>query len=350
VRHRFHALCPYFTKPGEVVLDPFCGRGTTPLSAVLLGRVAIGCDVNDVAYCVSLAKTRAPVFARVVNRINDLEDRYEASKWRDAANACAPFFHRAYHLDTLPQLLYLRNEICWRKSRTDAMVASLVLGVLHGESNKSPSYLSNQMPRTISTKPDYSLRFWKKHRSFPPKRDVFALLRSRAEYRYESPRPRGRAIIIQRDMRELPLIIDSLPGPIKCVVTSPPYFDVTNFEEDQWLRIWFLGGPPRPQANRLSRDDRYRFEGHYWRFIADMWRTLGAIVGKGAKIVIRVGSSRIPSDSLQRQLVATSQFAKRRVRLVSTEISEIRRPQTLAFRPGAKGCAVEVDCQFVVRD
>ena len=24
----------------------------------------------------------------------------------------------------------------------------------------------------------------------------------------------------------------------------PPYLDVTHFEEDQWLRLWFLGGPP----------------------------------------------------------------------------------------------------------
>src|SRR5260370_33378460 len=64
MRHRFHALCPYFamfpesfastwierlTKPGEVVLDPFSGRGTTAFQALLMRRRAIACDVNDVA-------------------------------------------------------------------------------------------------------------------------------------------------------------------------------------------------------------------------------------------------------------------------------------------------------------
>ena len=34
------------TQPGEVVYDPFMGRGTTVLEAALLGRVPCGCDIN----------------------------------------------------------------------------------------------------------------------------------------------------------------------------------------------------------------------------------------------------------------------------------------------------------------
>lgn len=38
-----------FTKPGDVVLDPMCGSGTTLLAAVKLGRKAIGIDIDPVA-------------------------------------------------------------------------------------------------------------------------------------------------------------------------------------------------------------------------------------------------------------------------------------------------------------
>ncbi len=38
------------TWPGEVVLDPFCGSGTTLLAAKLLERRAIGCDISE-RYC-----------------------------------------------------------------------------------------------------------------------------------------------------------------------------------------------------------------------------------------------------------------------------------------------------------
>ena len=122
------------------------------------------------------------------------------------------------------------------------------LGTLHGESEKSPSYLSNQIPLIISTKPAYSVRFWKNHGFTAPERDTFALLRRQAAYRYESPRPDGRGWVFHKDMRQLPWVADQLPGPIRLVVTSPPYLDVTNFEENQWLRLWFLGGPPVPHA------------------------------------------------------------------------------------------------------
>jgi len=37
------------TQPGDLVYDPFMGRGTTLLEAVLLGRRAAGCDINPLS-------------------------------------------------------------------------------------------------------------------------------------------------------------------------------------------------------------------------------------------------------------------------------------------------------------
>ncbi len=36
-----------FSKPGDVVLDPFMGGGTTIVEAMALGRRAIGIDINS---------------------------------------------------------------------------------------------------------------------------------------------------------------------------------------------------------------------------------------------------------------------------------------------------------------
>ena len=337
------------TKPGDVVLDPFSGRGTTVTCAILAGRRAIAVDVNDVAWCLTKAKTSAPTLATVQRRLRELKVSFRPRRWNRVADQLPEFFAHGFHRDTLRQILHLKENLKWRERRSDTMLAALVLGSLHGESHRSGAYFSNRMPRTISTKPAYSIRFWEDRDLVAPERDVFDILEQRLRFRYASPRPEGESVILHSDMRELPWVAESLPGPIRCVITSPPYFDVTNFEEDQWLRLWFLGGPPRPTRNRLSRDDRHSFETNYWRFIADMWRSLGSVLASNAKIIVRLGSSRISPDNLRAQLLATSRFSGRKVVLSHSEVSEISGRQTDVFRPGTSGCKIEVDCVFTIR-
>lgn len=360
-RHRFHSICPYFamfpetfaekwilalTKRGDFVLDPFSGRGTTATCALLAGRNAIACDVNDVAVCLTRAKTGAPSKAAVLRRLRDIKATFRKRAVSAEMHQLPEFFKHAFHPETLAQILHLRRSWQWRKRRTDCMLAAVGLGALHGESHRSGFYFSNQMPRTISTKPAYSIKFWQARGLVAPHRDVFEILEQRVGYRYESLPPTGEAKVLQCDMRQLPIALSDFDCPIRCAITSPPYFDVTNFEEDQWLRLWLLGGPETPVRNRQSRDDRHTFEDAYWKFIADMWRSLGTVVAKRGHVVVRLGSTRQSPDQLVKNLSGTSRFSGRRVALVSSESSVIGRRQTDVFRPGSVGCKVEVDCHF----
>lgn len=52
----FHQIVERITKPGQTVVDPFMGSGTTLLAAKALGRHAIGCDIN--ADHVAIARKR----------------------------------------------------------------------------------------------------------------------------------------------------------------------------------------------------------------------------------------------------------------------------------------------------
>ena len=364
MRNRFYALCPYFamfpegfaerwvdelTKPGDLVVDPFCGRGTAPFQALLMDRNALGSDINPVAYCLTAAKTRGPACSTVLRRIAELRGKYEERVWQPLARELPEFFQRGYNSWTLGQILYLRHVLKWKTRRADTMIAALALGALHGESEKSPSYLSAQMPRTISTKPAYSIRFWDKHSYVPPERDVFELLSRQAEYRYRSPLPERRGRVELTDFRELhrSKLVDKYEA--KCIITSPPYLDVTSFEEDQWLRLWFLGGPPHPTRNQISRDDRHELSSRYWQMIADFWRIAGYLVESGGHVVVRMGGKRLSEDGVVEGLTGCSVVARRDVTLVSKESSAIPRRQTDAFRPGSVGVRFEVDAVFQLR-
>jgi len=330
---------------GGVVLDPFCGRGTTPFQAGLMGHSSVACDVNPVAFCITRAKTDPPTYDSIIRRVRELEYRFK--RRRVSEREWPEFFKHAFHPATLRQLEFLRENLNWLQSRVDCMVAALVLGSLHGEADPNSPYLSNQMPRTISTKPAYSVRFWTKRRLVPPQRDAFALLRRMAKFRYCSPLPTRRAKTLLMDMRELPRVLGGRQAGLRYVITSPPYLDVTNFHEDQWLRRWFLGGPEQPQFRR--GDDRHTTGDRFWGMIADFWRALGVVLDGRSQVVVRLGGRLLKDWQLVDGLTGTAVFSGRRVELKEWRRSELRRRQTPAFRPGAAGVTFEVDCHLVMR-
>jgi hypothetical protein len=361
MRHRFHSMCPYFamfpesfaetwirelSKPGDVVLDPFAGRGTAPFQALLMDRVGVGADINPVAACVTRAKLRAPSLRAVLCRLDELRAGYSGRAWAPRARSLPPFFRHAFHVRTLPMLLYLRVALQWGNDEVDCFIAALVLGALHGEAT-SKRYLSNQMPRTISTKPNYSIAFWEERGLEPPPRDVFEVLGAAARFRFESQRPgrRGRAYFC--DMRDVPQRWRGSAATL--VVTSPPYFDLTSYEEDQWLRLWFLGGPTAPGKARVTRDDRRGHATAYWRLIGDFWRSTAAVLKPSGHVVVRIGATHIEPEVLIKNVVGSALQSPRKIQLLDTFVSDIPRRQTDAFRPGSAGCRREVDLHLVMR-
>lgn len=50
-------ILPIFSKPGDKILDPFCGSGTVLLESMIKGRNAIGIDINPLAVLISKVKT-----------------------------------------------------------------------------------------------------------------------------------------------------------------------------------------------------------------------------------------------------------------------------------------------------
>lgn len=364
-KHRLHALCPYFamfphtfvrehvlryTRPGDIVFDPFSGRGTTLLESLLLDRQAVATDINPVAACVTGAKAHVPALAEIEARLCLLVQEYKTTghqRLDEERHALPPFFRHAFHYRTLRELLFIRQHVDWRRDDVDRFITALALGSLHGETDKSSSCFSNQMPRTISTKPDYSIRYWQEHGLRPPRRRVFDILQDRAKLRLQEGRPDLDGVAVQADVREASVHLHSWRGRVKAVITSPPYLDVTNFEEDQWLRLWFLGGLPKPTYGLVSRDDRYNNREAYWRFLAEAWQGLTGLLARKAVIVCRIGGNKQSVGALANGLLGTLRSAIPSTSLLYGPVVSVpRQRQTRSFRPGTAGCGFEADFVF----
>jgi len=367
VRNRLHALCPYFamfpesfvaeqvsshTKPGDIIFDPFSGRGTTVLQSLLMGRRAIALDINPVAYCISRAKADVPPLCDVLDEIAALESAYKNADAEalEAIRCGLPrFYRRAFYHSTLRELLFLRASLKWRVNPVHCFISALALGCLHGEKGKPFQYFSNQMPRTISTKPDYSVRYWEAHNLWPERRKVFSTLRRRAAYRLCGDVPKLRGEVKMGDARDGAKHFPHLQTSAAMVLTSPPYLDVTSYEEDQWLRMWFLGYPERPSYRKISKDDRHTSGPAYWRFLSDVWSGISPLLRDRAVIVCRLGAKGVKKGDLTRNIMNSMRRAFPGARLTKEPLlSRIRGRQTECFRPGSEGCLYEVDYTFVV--
>ncbi len=362
MRHRFHSICPYFAMFPEtfvekhlaasrfdgVVFDPFCGRGTTVFESLIRGRHAAGCDVHPVAACVTGAKCDSPTRAEVVHRIAELEEECGDYRAKDDMGELAEFFSLCFAPYTLRQIQFLRRALEWRKERTDRFVAALCLGALHGESHRTSNCFSNRMPRTISTKPAYSIRWWRRNGCEPPKRDVFNILRHVTTYRYRTPPPSIRGEAALDDARNAGVTFRHLTGKVTDVITSPPYLDTTNYREDQWLRLWFLGGPATDRQQR--GDGRHYCVDQYSSFLAEAWTGMRKLLGEGARIVVRIGGRRLGKKEAMGVLCESlEEGLKRPVRPMDSGVSSWPvRSQANAFRGSRTSPAAEHDFSFLV--
>ena len=61
------------SNPGDLVVDPFLGAGTTAIAAIRNGRVFAGCDIDE--RYVEIARKNCLTFAGLCDRRNTLESQ-----------------------------------------------------------------------------------------------------------------------------------------------------------------------------------------------------------------------------------------------------------------------------------
>ena len=330
--HSFHPMCSYlasfpaalthafiarYSRPGDVVLDPFSGRGTTPLQACSEGRIGVGNDLNPFAHLLTAAKIEPATRAQAATRLAQLRLAWNASSagWLAlgasvasnpgdagtfvprAGSAASPAegvepvpleVALAFHPRTFGQLLFVRTTL-QLDDRTDRFLAAAVTGILHG---KSASYLSELMPNTFSMAPRYVRDFAARTEFASPERDVFDGLSKKLDRLFRQAPPSMEGIALLGDARDIaPRARSALHARgradrARLVVTSPPYLRVVKYGYYNWLRTWFLGFDSR--AIDATLDDAHHRE-PYLVFLRDVLAGLRPVLADDAVVVLVIG-------------------------------------------------------------
>jgi hypothetical protein len=183
-----NAVVEKFTRPGELILDPFAGRGTSIFSAAMRRRIGIGIELNPVGWVYARTKLGPAPRDAVEERIRKLGS--QAERYRRAAGELPEFFRVCFAPAVRRFLLAAREHLDWRYSHVDRTTMALLLVHLHGKCTDS---LSNQMRQTKSMSPDYSVHWWRKRHMKPPHLEPVSFLINKLLWRYAKGVPEAEA-------------------------------------------------------------------------------------------------------------------------------------------------------------
>ncbi len=229
-----------YTGKGDTVYDPFAGRGTTAIQAALQARKVIQNDVNPLSALLTSARLAVPALDEIKERLEDIKINNEL----ESDINLEMFFHS----QTLKEILSLKEYFIERKrnntfDEVDSWISMVATNRLTGHSTGFFSVYSFPPNQAVSQKSQ--IRINKKRNQIPPYRDTFTIIMKKSkslQSKLDS--------VTKNNLREayasakfFSLPADSTPeienNSVALTITSPPFLDIVQYSEDNWLRCWF---------------------------------------------------------------------------------------------------------------
>jgi hypothetical protein len=276
------------TAPGDIVYDPFMGRGTTLIQAALMGRVPYGCDINPLSAALCEPRLMPPSIREIDETLAGIDF--------DAAEEQPELLLVFYHPDTLRQICALRKYLAAKEragalTPADAWIRMVALNRLTGHSPGFFSVYTLPPNQAVSVKAQTKINA--RLQQTPPPRDVrkLVLAKSRSLLRSLSWDDR-QALASTFDRQRLLVGASSRTpairsGSVALAVTSPPFLDVVDYQTDNWLRCWFCGiEVAKVPITQVKRAEDWQ------QFIAGTLSELRRVLRPGGHVAFEVGEVR----------------------------------------------------------
>ena len=229
------------SEEGELVYDPFMGRGTTLLEAALMGREVMGCDVNPLAPILCAPRLSPATVEEVKARLATIPTSAVIPKEDEELLV---FYHR----ETLSHLLALRSYLLESSSPLDSVDQWIRMVATNRLTGHSPGFFSvYTLPPNQAASLRAQEKINQKRNQTPPQRDVAAIIKKKSKSLLKTISD-GDLARLRKASKNARFITSSATDTheiadesVMLVVTSPPFLDVIDYQGDNWLRCWFNG-------------------------------------------------------------------------------------------------------------
>ncbi|MBI2558132.1 hypothetical protein HYW20_02310 [Candidatus Woesearchaeota archaeon] len=346
--HSMHYIVPYqacfapqipkffiekYSKEEDVVLDPFCGRCTTVFEANQLGRIGFGVDVSPLGLEIAKAKKKNVKLTEVINRLKEIDFSKERKEGYEE-------FKDIYHPKTYSQLLNIRDQL--RNTKVDNLIKVIILGRLHGHSD---AFFSVWTFNVISLSKDRIKNQAEKRGMKPEFRDIVPRIIKKAKEVMSDPiieQPKSR--LWRADSRNMPFI-DA--NSIDLIITSPPFLNVVNYIDDNWLRFWFLGFDRNKLRKKIVQTDDLN---EYTNFIKNSMEEMNRVLKKDKYCIIEVGDIRHQSKKLYMDHIIVPLAGQTGFEVGKVMINYMTAPKiSKAFKPRTKNAGTKTNRCVIMR-
>jgi hypothetical protein len=288
------------TKKGDLVYDPFSGRGTTVLEAGLSGCNVVANDANPLSRIMTEPRFYPPDYPAVEKRLLSIS--------RESGPAAIDL-SMFYHPDTEQEIVALRQYLLERKAGSrddmiDRWIAMVVTNRLTGHSSGFFSVytlppnqaVSQRSQQRINTKRNQTPEYRDTHKIILNK--TKSLLRSLTPPEKKNLNHAGKnARLLTGDARNTPEILNDS---VQLTVTSPPFLDIVQYKDDNWLRCWFNGLNDKEIGPRITMA---RTVDAWSDVMGEVFDELYRITSPGGYVAFEVGEVRKRSIRLEEHVV-----------------------------------------------
>lgn len=230
------------TNEGDTVYDPFSGRGTTVLEAGLLGRKVIANDTNPLSALLSKPRFFAPSLEELMKRM----DSIPMNETAEADIELSMFYHPKTESEIVSLREYLQERCAnGSEDHIDRWIRMVATNRLTGHSKGFFSVYTLPPNQAVSSESQRKINL--KLNQKPEPRDTRVIIWKKSQALLHDVTSAERAILqrigktaqfLTADARQAQAIASNS---IQLSVTSPPFLDVVDYIQDNWLRCWFNG-------------------------------------------------------------------------------------------------------------
>ncbi|MBN2019331.1 MAG: hypothetical protein JW749_03820 [Sedimentisphaerales bacterium] len=275
------------TKEQDVVYDPFSGRGTTCIEAGLLNRNVIANDINPLSKILSEPRFFIPDIETLKNRLYSIPFTEKANSTIDLS--------MFYHSETEAEVLSLRKYLEQRRQigkedELDHWIRMVATNRLTGHSSGFFSVYT--LPPNQAVSQESQKKINEKRRQAPEYRNTKeiilkkseSLIRDISDKKVIRLRKIGEnSLFLMKDARFTPEIES---GCVQLTVTSPPFLDVVQYDEDNWLRCWFNSINAEEIASKITMTKKVE---DWCGVMSKVFEELYRITKNGGYVAFEVG-------------------------------------------------------------